>query len=64
VAFRVQSYGPALTPPAQAYAERLLARPSLRAWYAAALAEPWRDEAHEAEAHAAGEWLQDLRQPA
>lgn len=61
VAFRVQSYAPTLTPDAAAYAARLLALSHLREWYTAALAEPWRDEAHEAEARAAGRWLQDLR---
>lgn len=61
VAFRVQSYAPRLTSCASAYAERLLALAHMREWYAAALAEPWRDEAHEAEARAAGPWLQDLR---
>lgn len=61
VAFRVQSYAPVLTPRASAYAARLLALAPMRDWYAAALAEPWRDEAHEAEARAAGLWLQDLR---
>lgn len=61
VAFRVQSYAPAITSSASAYAARLLALAHMRAWYAAALEEPWRDEAHEAEARAAGSWLQDLR---
>ena len=61
VAFRVQSYAPALSPEASAYAARLLALAPMRDWYAAALAEPWRDEAHEAEARAAGTWIQDLR---
>lgn len=61
VAFRVQSYAPSLTPDARAYAERLLALDAMRQWYTAALAEPWRDEAHEVEARAAGIWLQDLR---
>lgn len=64
VALRVQSYAPALSPAALAYASRLLALPPMQAWYAAALREPWRDEAHEAEARAAGDWLQDLREPA
>lgn len=64
VALRVQSYRPALSPNAQAYAQRLLDLRPLQAWYQAALQEPWRDPAHEAEAQAAGEWLQDLRAPA
>ena len=61
VALRAQCYGPALSAPAQAYVERLLALPALQNWYRAALAEIWRDEAHEAEARRAGVWLQDLR---
>ena len=63
VALRVQSYTPPLSPAAQAYAQRLLALPPLQDWYQAALQEPWRDPPHEAEAQAAGEWLQDLRVP-
>jgi len=63
VALRVQSYTPPLSTAAQAYAQRLLALPPLQDWYQAALLEPWRDAPHEAEARAAGEWLQDLRVP-
>lgn len=61
VAFRVQSYAPPLTADAGAYAARLLALGHMQDWYTAALAEEWRDEAHEVEARAAGAWLQDLR---
>ena len=61
VTFRVQTYAPPLSLDAVAYAARILALVPMREWYAAALAEPWRDEAHEAEARAAGAWLQDLR---
>lgn len=64
VAFRVQTYGLALSPEAAAYAQRLLALPSMQAWYAAALAEPWRDAAHEEEIAQAGALLQDHRAPA
>ena len=63
VALRVQSYTPPLSAAAQAYAQRLLDLPPLQAWYEAALQEAWRDPPHEAEARAAGEWLQDLRAP-
>ena len=61
VAFRVQTYTPQLSSDAVAYANRLLALPQMCEWYTAALAERWRDEPHEAEARAAGTWLQDLR---
>ena len=30
-------------------------------WYESALQEPWRDDEHEQEARAAGEWIEDLR---
>jgi len=61
VAFRVQSYGLELPEPAAAYARRLLAAPSMKRWYEAALAEPWRDHEHEAEIAQAGRIVQDLR---
>jgi glutathione S-transferase len=61
VAFRVQTYGFALDDTSAAYAQRLLALPAMRSWYAAALAETWREPGHEAEAEVAGTWLEDLR---
>ena len=61
VAFRVQSYGLALGAPAAAYAQRLLALPAMREWYAAALLETQREPGHEAEALAAGTVIEDLR---
>jgi len=61
VAFRVQTYSPHLSAPALAYAHRLLGLPAMKSWYEAALREPWRDEAHEAEARLVGEWVADLR---
>jgi glutathione S-transferase len=63
VAFRVQTYGLSLPGIAGEYAQRLLHLPALKDWYAAALQEPWRDEAHEIEVLAAGSVLQDLRSP-
>jgi glutathione S-transferase len=50
VAFRVQTV-------------RRQGTPSMQEWHAAALQEPWRDEAHEAETRRVGEWIADLRQP-
>lgn len=65
VAFRLQTYGLDLAGPrAAAYATRLLDLPATRDWYAAALAEDFREPQHEAEALAAGEVLEDLRVPA
>jgi glutathione S-transferase len=61
VAMRVQTYGLELGAPAAAYASRLRALPAFASWYAAALAEPWREAEHEAEARAAGTVLEDLR---
>jgi glutathione S-transferase len=61
VAFRIQTYEPPLGNVAHGYASHLLALPSMKEWYAAALRETWRDEEHEAEARAAGECREDLR---
>jgi glutathione S-transferase len=41
VAFRVQTYGLALSPPCMAYVQTLLYLPAMQDWYAAALQEPW-----------------------
>ncbi len=49
VAFRVQTYQLPLRETAQTYVDRLLALPSMQAWYRAALAEVERDADHEAE---------------
>ena len=61
IALRVQTYGLELPTHADEYAKRLRELPSMREWYEAALAETWREPGHEAEAHAAGTWLEDLR---
>lgn len=61
VAFRAQTYSLPLGAASESYLQRLLALPAMRAWYAAALAEPWRDEPHEADVRNAGEVTEDLR---
>lgn len=61
IAIRAQTYGLALSDAAAAYAQRLRELPAMRQWYEAALREIWREPGHEAEAKAAGTWLQDLR---
>lgn len=61
VAFRLQTYGLTLGTDAQAYARCLLARPAMVDWYTAALAEPWREPAHEADTLRRGTCLADLR---
>ena len=64
VAFRIQTYGPPLAPAALEYSQRLLALAPMRSWYAEALAEPWRDDAHERETRSVGTVTEDLRRPA
>jgi len=61
VAFRVQTYGLELPAPAAGYAQRLLALPSMKRWYEAGLAEPWRDAPHEEETARLGQVIRDLR---
>ncbi len=61
VAFRVQTYDLRLPGAAADYARRLLALPAMQDWYKAALAETWREQAHEAEALDVGTVLADLR---
>ena len=61
VAFRIQTCGLSLDAVSMAYAERLLALPAMRAWYADALAETWRDAGHDAEAAEWGVVSADLR---
>jgi glutathione S-transferase len=61
VAFRIQTYDLSLGLTARGYAERLLALPAMREWYASALAETWRDEPHDAEIPLVGVITQDLR---
>lgn len=63
VAFRAQTYDWPMTEDAERYAVRLLALPALQDWYAAALAETWRDAAHEKEVRQYGVVLDDLRDP-
>jgi glutathione S-transferase len=61
VAFRIQTYGLALSPPAMNYAKTLLELPAMLRWYDEALDETWRDEAHEIDMRQTGTLLQDLR---
>jgi glutathione S-transferase len=61
VAFRVRSYGIALSAAAAAYAERLLHLPAMERWYAEALREPWRDLAHEEDIGRYGSCVEDKR---
>lgn len=62
VAFRIQTYRLAVSGTAMAYAQRLLALPSMQDWYAQALAETWRDTPHDIEVQAWGTVAADLRE--
>lgn len=61
VAFRAQTYGLAFGEAADAYVKRLLALPAMQSWEKAALAEAWREPAHEDDVKRTGTWLEDLR---
>jgi glutathione S-transferase len=61
VVFRIQTYGLPLEGNAAEYAARMLSRATMCAWYQDAIRETWREPGHEAEAKAAGTWLEDLR---
>ena len=61
VAFRVQSFGLALSEPSMEYVARLLALPAMQQWYEEALAEPWREAGHEAEVQENGVVIEDRR---
>jgi glutathione S-transferase len=61
VAFRVRTYGLDVGAAGRAWVERMIDHPAMRQWEAAALAEPWREAAHEAELAAAGEIIADHR---
>jgi glutathione S-transferase len=61
VVFRLQTYRLSLSTACNDYVKRVLALPGMQAWYAAALAETWRDKAHEQDAKRVGRTLEDLR---
>lgn len=62
VVFRVRTYGLDLSDETAAYVERVLALGGMQQWEAEALAEPWRDTAHEDVAFTVGTLLADHRQ--
>jgi glutathione S-transferase len=61
VAFRIRTYGLDVGG-GQAWVDKILAHPAMLEWEAAALAEGWREESHEAELAAAGTITADYRQ--
>lgn len=62
VVFRVRTYGLELSDEPAAYVERVLELSSMQQWEEEALAEPWRDTAHEDVAFTVGTLLADHRQ--
>lgn len=63
IVFRVRTYDIALGATAAGYAQRLLGLPAMQRWYAEALREPWRDDAHEEELKRYGTCVEDKRLP-
>lgn len=63
VVFRVRSYQLPLSDLASAYVARILQMPAMQSWEKAALVEPYREAAHEAELQTIGQVLADHRQP-
>lgn len=63
VAFRIRTYGLDVGN-GQAWVDHVLAHPAMREWEAAALAEDWREDSHEAELAAAGIVTADYRRGA
>jgi glutathione S-transferase len=61
VVFRLQTYRLSMSAACNDYVKRVLTLPGMREWYAAALAETWRDEAHEQDVKRVGRTLEDLR---
>ena len=60
VAFRIRTYGLDVGK-GQAWVDHVLSHPAMRDWEAQALAEAWREKAHEAELAAAGVITADYR---
>jgi len=61
VAFRVQTFGLELTRKATNYCRLLLGHEQMRSWYAAGIAETWREVGHEKDIAAVGRITADYR---
>lgn len=61
VAWRVRTYDLDVGAAGRAWVDRMIAHPAMQLWEAAALAESWREAAHEAELAAAGALIADYR---
>ena len=62
VVFRIRTFGLTMGPLGTAWVDHMLALPAMLEWESEALAEPWREESHEAELIAAGTLIADYRQ--
>jgi glutathione S-transferase len=63
IAFRAQTYGLPFGKGSMDYLTRLLALPAMQDWYAAGIAEDFRETIHEAETTGANEVITDFRTP-
>lgn len=61
VVFRVNSYQLPVSAASLAWCDTMLRLPAMKAWDAAAIAEPWQEPAHEEEARQVGEIIEDRR---
>ncbi|ACX88671.1 glutathione S-transferase family protein [Pectobacterium parmentieri] len=61
VVFRIKTYQLPVSSEAAAYCEHLLALPAMQQWLQDALAETWREAAHEEDVTNAGEVIADFR---
>ncbi|AOR64770.1 glutathione S-transferase family protein [Pectobacterium wasabiae] len=61
VVFRIKTYQLPVSSEAAAYCEHLLALPAMQQWLQDALAETWREAAHEEDVTNAGEVIEDFR---
>jgi len=61
VAWRVRTYDLDVGPAGRSWVDRMVAHPAMREWEAAALAEDWREDSHEAELAATGVVVADYR---
>ena len=59
--FRIRTFGLTIGRLGTDWVEHMLALPAMIEWEAEALAEPWREESHEAELIAAGTLIADYR---
>jgi glutathione S-transferase len=61
VVYRVRTYGLEVGPKGKSWVDHMLELPAMREWESAALAESWREAAHEAELRSCGEIIADYR---